>query len=146
PSLEKRIAAVYADHIERLDFEVRETLRSISQDLVHESVSGIPFRILPPEAYAALVFARSDIDRSSALEILKEARSASQPNELLIGSFLRDYQPMLSASVGACVPFDPALADVLVQLYPEYQERIVFNLVASCGAKGMQLRAALASC
>src|SRR5205823_6046666 len=47
-----------------------------------------------------------------------------KPSELLISSFLRDYQPMFLPMLGACVPFDPQLADSLVQLYPEYQERI----------------------
>lgn len=126
PSIQDQISTLGQETVMPLEANVRLKISQIRQEFNASEIQHIPFRLLTPEAQVRLL--EPPGTREHLLEVLQAARIETFTNRPLIEELLLTIAPTYSSIHGCCIPYDPKLADRLVNRHAPYEENLAYNL------------------
>jgi hypothetical protein len=131
PSIQKQINDIERDIINPLASDVHYQVSLLREELVSPKITTIPFRLFTPEEQVSLV--ETPEVRDVLLAVIKAARKEEKRNIILVKKILENISPIYSVSHGCCIPYDPKLAehlvDNIVEQHPDYEEHIAYNFI-----------------
>ncbi len=134
PSPQKQINDVETNILIPLAANVYHQVSQLRKELVAPEVQEILFRLLTPENYIHLLEPANT--REEMLEVLQAARQEEEENIPLVQYILENIAPIYSVIHGCCIPYDPKLAEHLVDVVeqnPLYEEHIAYNFLSING-------------
>lgn len=126
PSIQDQISTIERDIIRPQEAEIRLHMSLLRCDFDAAAIQSIPFRLLTPEAQARLL--EPPRAQEHLLEVLQAARIETFRNRPLVEELLLSIAPSYSSIHGCCIPYDPKLADHLVENHAPYEENLAYNL------------------
>lgn len=134
PSTRKQINDIETEVVIPLAADVHHKLSQLRKELVLPVIKNIPFRLLTLEDQVRLL--ESPDDREDILEALRASRKEENRNQPLVQFLLENIAPTYSVVHGCCIPYDPKLAEHLVDVvsqHPIYEEHLAYNFMSIDG-------------